>query len=123
MRDHKLGEHAMPTRRTFLKAGGCALVAYAAAPRFLLRTARAAEANGKVLVAVFQRGAVDGLSMVMPYGEAGYVGGRPSIRLQPPKRGETDRAIDLDGFFAFHPPLAPLVPPLEDPALPVVHAG
>ncbi len=112
----------MPTRRTFLKAGGCALVAYAAAPRFLLRTARAAEANGKVLVAVFQRGAVDGLSMVMPYGEAGYVGGRPSIGLQPPKRGETDRAIDLDGFFALHPALAPLVPLWENRAFAVIHA-
>src|SRR6266540_2906997 len=86
----------MTTRRTFLKAGGCALVAYAAAPRFLLRTARAAQANGNVLVAVFQRGAVDGLSMVMPHGEAGYAAGRPSIGLQPPKRDEADRAIDLD---------------------------
>ena len=112
----------MPTRRTFLKAGGCALVAYAAAPRFLLRTARAAEANGKVLVAVFQRGAVDGLSMVMPHGEAGHVGGRPSIGLQPPKRGETDRAIDLDGFFALHPALAPLVPLWENRAFAVIHA-
>ena len=112
----------MTTRRTFLKAGGCALVAYAAAPRFLLRTARAAQANGKVLVAVFQRGAVDGLSMVMPHGEAGYAAGRPSIGLQPPKRDEADRAIDLDGFFAFHPALAPLVPLWENRALAVIHA-
>ena len=112
----------MPTRRTFLKAGGCALVAYAAAPRFLLRTARAAEANGKVLVAVFQRGAVDGLSMVIPHGDAGYTGVRPSIGLLPPRRGESDRAIDLDGLFAFHPALAPLVPLWENRALAVVHA-
>ncbi len=112
----------MTTRRTFLKAGGCALVAYAAAPRFLLRTARAAQANGHVLVAVFQRGAVDGLSMVMPHGEAGYAAGRPSIGLQPPKRDEADRAIDLDGFFAFHPALAPLVPLWENRALAVIHA-
>src|SRR2546428_13583829 len=101
MRDHKLGEHAMPTRRTFLKAGGCALVAYAAAPRFLLRTARAAEANGKVLVAVFQRGAVDGLSMVTPYGEAGYVGRPAPPRSQPPKRGPAHPADS-------HPPPPPL---------------
>src|SRR2546422_1701330 len=112
----------MPTRRTFLKAGGCALVAYAAAPRFLLRTARAAESNGKVLVAVFQRGAVDGLSMVMPHGDAGYAVGRPSIGLQPPKRSDTDRAINLDGFFALHPALAPLVPLWDNRALAVVHA-
>jgi len=110
------------TRRTFLKAGGCALIAYAAAPRFLLRTARAAESNGKVLVALFQRGAVDGLSMVMPHGDAGYAVGRPSIGLQPPKRSDTDRAINLDGFFALHPALAPLVPLWDNRALAVVHA-
>ena len=39
----------MITRRTFVKAGGCALVAYAGAPRFLLRAAHAAEASGKFI--------------------------------------------------------------------------
>src|SRR5438132_8884837 len=112
----------MITRRTLLKAGGCALVAYAGAPRFLLRAAHAAEASGKVLVAIFQRGAVDGLSMVMPYGDSGYAGVRPSIGLQPPRRGESERATDLDGFFAFHPALAPLVPLWQSRALAVVHA-
>src|SRR5438067_5115615 len=112
----------MITRRTFVKAGGCALVAYAGAPRFLLRAAHAAEASGKVLVAIFQRGAVDGLSMVMPYGDSGYAGVRPSIGLQPPRRGESERATDLDGFFALHPALAPLVPLWESRALAVVHA-
>jgi len=52
-------DHAANVR----EAGGCALVAYAGAPRFLLRAAHAADASGKVLVAIFQRGAVDGLSM------------------------------------------------------------
>jgi uncharacterized protein (DUF1501 family) len=112
----------MITRRTFVKAGGCALVAYAGAPRFLLRTAHAAGAGGKVLVAVFQRGAVDGLSMVMPYGDAGYAGVRPSIGLKAPSRGERERAVDLDGFFALHPALAPLVPLWANRTLAVVHA-
>ena len=66
----------MITRRTFVKAGGCALVAYAGAPRFLVRAAHAAPPSGKVLVAIFQRGAVDGLSMVMPFGDPGYAGVR-----------------------------------------------
>src|SRR5206468_3951838 len=92
------------------------------APRFLLRAAHAADASGKVLVAIFQRGAVDGLSMVTPYGDPGYTGVRPSIGLQPPRRGESERATDLDGFFAFHPALAPLVPLWESRALAVVHA-
>ena len=112
----------MMTRRTLLKAGGCALVAYAGAPRFLVRTAQAAEPSGKVLVAVFQRGAVDGLSMVMPHGDPAYAVVRPSIALQPPRRGESERAVDLDGFFALHPALAPLVPLWERRALAVVHA-
>jgi uncharacterized protein (DUF1501 family) len=112
----------MITRRTFLKTGGCALVAYAGAPRFLLRTAHAAQASGKVLVAVFQRGAVDGLSMVMPHGDSGYAAVRPSIGLQPPRRGESERALDLDGFFALHPALEPLVPLWDHRALAVVHA-
>jgi uncharacterized protein (DUF1501 family) len=112
----------LPTRRTFLKAGGCALVAYASAPRFLMRTAGAAEISGKVLVAVFQRGAVDGLSMVMPHGDPGYASVRPSIGLKPPKPGESERAIDLDGFFALHPSLAPLVPLWESRALALVHS-
>jgi uncharacterized protein (DUF1501 family) len=110
------------TRRTFLKAGGCALVAYASAPRFLMRTARAAETSGKVLVAIFQRGAVDGLSMVMPHGDPGYAAMRPSIGLKPPRRGESERALDLDGFFALHPSLAPLLPLWENRALALVHA-
>ncbi|MEK7385258.1 MAG: DUF1501 domain-containing protein [candidate division NC10 bacterium] len=109
-------------RRTFLKCGACSLVALAGPPRFLVRTAAAAEAKGKVLVAVFQRGAVDGLSMVMPHGDAGYAGVRPSIALKTPKPGESDRALDLDGFFAFHPALAPLVPLWENRSLAVVHA-
>jgi uncharacterized protein (DUF1501 family) len=112
----------MDTRRAFLKAGGCAMVAGAAAPRFLLRSAHAAEPRGKVLVAVFQRGAVDGLSMVIPHGDPGYAAARQAIALQPPARGAGDRAIDLDGFFALHPALAPLAPLWQDRALAVVHA-
>jgi uncharacterized protein (DUF1501 family) len=109
-------------RRTFLKCGACSLVALSGPPRFLVRTAAAAESKGKVLVAVFQRGAVDGLSMVMPYGDPGYAAARSSIALRPPKVGERDRAVDLDGFFALHPALAPLIPLWENRALAVVHA-
>src|SRR5438093_6136785 len=108
-------------RRIFLKSGACSLVALAGPPRFLVRTA-AADARGKVLVAVFQRGAVDGLSMIVPHGDPAYATARPTIALKPPKRGEGDRALDLDGFFAMHPALAPLVPLWENRSLAVVHA-
>ena len=109
-------------RRTFLRCGACSLVALAGPPRFLIRTAAAAAARGKVLVAVFQRGAVDGLSMIVPYGDAAYAAARQTIVLRPPMRGESDRALDLDGFFALHPGLAPLVPLWENRSLAIVHA-
>jgi uncharacterized protein (DUF1501 family) len=110
------------TRRTFVKSGACALVALAAPPRFLIRAARAAEGRRRVLVAVFQRGAVDGLAMVPPYGDPAYAAVRPGIAIQPPRSGDGDRALDLDGFFALHPALAPLAPLWRDRALAVVHA-
>src|SRR5438093_8189283 len=109
-------------RRTFLRCGACALVALGGPPRFLVRTAAATAARGKVLVAVFQRGAVDGLSMVVPHGDPAYAAARQTIALRPPKRGEADRAVDLEGFFALHPGLAPLVPLWESRSLAIVHA-
>src|SRR5205823_2068500 len=65
---------------------------------------------------------VDGLSMVAPHGDAAYTAARPSIGLQPPRRGDTDRALDLDGFFALHPSLAALGPVWQSGTLAVVHA-
>jgi uncharacterized protein (DUF1501 family) len=91
-------------------------------PRFLVRAAYAAQGRRKVLVAVFQRGAVDGLAMVVPHGDPAYSATRSSIALQQPRRGDADRAIDLDGFFALHPALARLAPFWESGTLAVVHA-
>jgi len=110
------------TRRVFVKGGACALLATTAAPMLLVRTARAAEGRRRVLVAVFQRGAVDGLAMIPPYGDPAHASARPAIAIQPPRRGDTERALDLDGFFALHPALAPLMPLWTDRALAVVHA-
>jgi uncharacterized protein (DUF1501 family) len=112
----------MLNRRVFLKSGACALMATAAAPRFLVRAAGAAEGRRKILVAVFQRGAVDGLSMVVPHGDRGYYAARSGIALQAPRRGESERALDLDGFFALHPSLAPLMPLWQRRTLAAVHA-
>jgi uncharacterized protein (DUF1501 family) len=110
------------TRRVLLKSGACALAAMATPPRFLARVAGAAEARGTVLVAIFQRGAVDGLSMVVPHGDPGYYAARPSIALPRPRHGEPTTALDLDGFFALHPALAPLRPLWESRALAIVPA-
>jgi uncharacterized protein (DUF1501 family) len=110
-------------RRVFLKTGACALVASASGlPKFLVRAAGAVPARRKVLVAVFQRGAVDGLSMAAPHGDPAYASYRPTIALQAPRRGDSDRAIDLDGFFALHPGLGPLAPLWQSRTLAVVQA-
>src|ERR1044071_8892050 len=87
------------TRRSFVKGGALALVAMGAAPRFVVRTALAQSraARAKVLVVVFQRGAADGLSMLVPHGDADYYGARGSIAIARPSAQES--AIDLDGFF------------------------
>ena len=63
----------------------------------------------KILVAIFQRGAVDGLNMVVPFGEKRYYELRPNLAIPKPD-GTEDSAIDLDGFFGLHPALAPLKP-------------
>ncbi len=110
------------TRRTFVSAGACALVALGTVPRFLVRAAHATPADRKVLVAIFQRGAVDGLGMIVPHGDPGYAAGRPTIAIRPPAHGDADTAIDLDGFFALHPALAPLSPCWRERSLAVVHA-
>src|SRR6267143_308694 len=112
------------TRRSFVKGGALALVALGAAPRFLVRTALAQERAGrpKVLIAIFQRGAVDGLSMVVPHGDPDYYGARGSIAIARPAPGVADTTVDLDGFFGLHPSLTPLRPLWDDRRLAIVHA-
>jgi len=111
-------------RRAFVKAGALALVGLAAPPPFLLRTAGAEQgaARGRVLVAVFQRGAVDGLSMIVPHGEPAYYAARAAIAIPRPEAGRADVAVDLDGFFGLHPALGPLKPLWDDRRLAAVHA-
>src|SRR5262245_40477469 len=101
-------ELAMMNRRVFLKNGSLALVSLGFAPSFINRTVQAARARQKVLVAIFQRGAVDGLNMIVPHGEKAYYAARPSIAI--PRPNQQDGAVDLDGFFGLHPRMAPLEP-------------
>ena len=111
----------MTSRRVFIKQGAFALVSLGFAPSFLARTAMAAGGRAKQLIAIFQRGAVDGLNMIVPYGEGEYYKLRPSIAIARPGAGP-DGALDLDGFFAFNPRLAPLKPLWDRRDLAVVHA-
>ena len=107
----------MMNRRVFLKSSGMALVASGLLPNVFVKMAKAGTTNGrKVVVAIFQRGAVDGLNVVVPYGESAYYAARPSIAI--PRTA----AIDLDGFFGVHPSLAPLVPYFKDKSAAFVQA-
>jgi uncharacterized protein (DUF1501 family) len=111
----------MLSRRVFLKNGAFAFVSLGFAPSFMARTAAAASGRSKQLIAIFQRGAVDGLSVVVPHGEAEYYHARPSIAIARPNGGDA-AAIDLDGFFGFNPRLRPLKALWDARLLAVVHA-
>src|ERR1700693_5583160 len=110
-------------RRIFLKSTGLALFAGGFLPNVFVRMAEAGTpASRRVLVAIFQRGAVDGLNVVVPYGEKTYYDARPSIAVPPPGSGE-NAALDLDGFFGLHPSLSPVLPSLKDSSAAFVHAA
>ncbi|HET7349251.1 MAG TPA: DUF1501 domain-containing protein [Acidobacteriaceae bacterium] len=109
------------TRRAFMKDGALAVIGTAAVPTFLTRSvlaqATTAQAQGKKLVIIFQRGAADGLNVVVPYREPAYYQYRPTIAIP------QNQVIDLDGFFGLHPAMAPLKPLWDQRHLAVVHAS
>ena len=110
----------MPTRRVFLRNSALAVVGTAAIPSFLTRAAFGAAETAtrpKRLVVIFQRGAADGLNIVVPHGEQHYYAMRPNINI--PKKS----VLDLDGFFGLHPSLAPFQSLWEQRHLAIVHAA
>jgi len=114
----------MPSRRVFLKGSALAMFGVGSMPAWLSRSlyaADTAESRKKILVAIFQRGAVDGLNMVVPFGEPRYYALRPSIAIPKPD-GTPNSAVDLDGFFGLHPALAPLKPIFDAQHLAIVDA-
>ena len=114
---------ALHDRRFFLKSYGLALAGFGCTPSFLMRAVASTDpARRKILVTIFQRGAVDGLSMVPPVAEGRYYDLRPAIAIPRPGQGD-DAALALDGHFALHPSLARLEPLWKRGALAVVHAG
>src|ERR1035438_1990739 len=103
----------MTNRRVFLKNSALAMVGAGTAPLWLQRALYAQDAPSprkKIMVAIFQRGAADGLNVVVPHGEKAYYDMRPTIAVPRPQKGNPDSAIDLDGFFGLHPSLAKLKP-------------
>ena len=107
------------TRRVFLRNGALAVVGTAAIPSFLARVAYATQSSAtqnKRLVVIFQRGAADGLNIVVPHAERAYYAMRPSINIP------RNQVIDLDGFFGLHPSLVPFQPLWKQRYLAIVHA-
>lgn len=112
-------------RRVFVKRGALALVALGIPPKLLAQPLLAGTrgfARKKTLICIFQRGAADGLSMVVPFGEPAYYRGRGSIAIPAPTRSGAEGAIDLDGFFGLHPALDPLLPLFQREEMAIVHA-
>lgn len=115
-------------RRYFLKSSGITLASFglmAAAPKFLHQFANAqtlvdARGRKKILITIFQRGAVDGLNMVVPHGESEYYNLRNTIAV--PKPNQTDGAVNLDGYFGLHPSLKPLESFWQSKQLAIVHS-
>ena len=105
--------------RRALLGGSASLAAVSALPR----TARATpSATAKpVLIQVFLRFGMDGLTAVVPYGDDPLYNHRPALAIRPP--GTTNGAIDLDGFFGLAPSATALLTPYNDGRLAIVHAA
>src|SRR5215213_526258 len=116
-------------RRYFLKSGSIALASIGmslSAPAFLKRVVMGNTLTGgkrKTLIAIFQRGAVDGLNMVVPFGEPNYYDSRPSTAIAKPEPGNVETAISLDGFFGLHPAMKAFKPLWDSKRLAIVHAS
>jgi uncharacterized protein (DUF1501 family) len=117
-------------RRFFIKSGGVALASFGlmnGMPSFLQRAvlAQASRQSGrrKTLIAIFQRGAVDGLNMVVPFGERSYYDLRPAIAIPKPGSENSESALSLDGFFGFHPAMSALKQLWDSKRLAIVHAA
>ena len=112
------------SRRAFLKQGGIAMIGMSTLPGFLRRAVAATPMpNRKKLIVLFQRGAADGLNIVVPFAEPNYYRIRPSIAIPQPRPGGGLAALDLDGFFGLHPGLASLMPLFRNRQLAIVHAA
>jgi len=109
------------TRRGFMRGGALALVGTSVIPSFLTRSIYAemttAAANKKKLVVIFQRGACDGLNVVVPHAEKNYYSMRPSIAIK------ESEVIDLNGFFGLHPQMAAFKPLYDQGHLAIIHAA
>src|SRR5215469_1224840 len=120
----------MFTRRVFLRGSAIAMVGMGSAPMWLARAAASEGRKRKTLVAIFMRGAADGLNIVVPFGDPRYREVRPTLGLQPPRPQEENPnggpfgpVIDLDGKFGLHAGLRPFKELWDNRQLAIVEAA
>ncbi|HEY2015491.1 MAG TPA: DUF1501 domain-containing protein [Bryobacteraceae bacterium] len=113
----------MLTRRIFLRGSAMVMAGAGSLPFWLGRAAAATQGKRKILVAIFQRGAADGLNVVVPFAEKRYYELRPTIGIAAPGGSNAfNSAIDLDGHFGLNPSLQPLKPLWDRKMLAIVEA-
>jgi uncharacterized protein (DUF1501 family) len=115
----------MISRRAFIKAGGLALfgVGMGGVPSFIARAANQSKIlspykKNKILVCIFQRGAMDGLMAVTPFTDSYLKAARPTLFMNADSNGAL---IDLDGKFGLHPGFKSFAPLFKDKQLAIVH--
>jgi len=118
----------MVTRRGFIKAGGLALfgISLGGLPNFLARAAETKKIihpykRNKVLVCIFQRGAMDGLMAVTPFTDNYLKTARPTLFMSAAKSNNPNPLIDLDGRFGLHPAMKAFEPMFLEKRLAIVH--
>lgn len=118
----------MTSRRAFLKAGGLALVGIGlgGVPGFMARAADSQKRAGlykrnKILVCIFQRGAMDGLMAVCPFNDPYLRAARPDLFMSPARNGTGRALMDLDGSFGLHPAMQAFEPLFREKRLAIVH--
>ncbi len=114
------------TRRDLLKRTGVLAMGMLAWPQWMPRVAfapRDAPTQGDVLICLFMRGGADGLNLIVPHGDKGYYAARDQTAIPQPNASNAKAAVDIDGFFGWHPNLRPLKQVYDARALAVVHAA
>lgn len=109
-----------------MKSGAMALFA-AGFGGVLTFIARAADSRkilspykkNKVLVCIFQRGAMDGLMAVSPYSDPFLKTLRPTLYMSP--AATEGKMVDLDGRFGLHPSLSAFAPFFTEGRMAIVH--
>lgn len=118
----------MASRRGFLKAGGLTLfgIGIGGIPAFMAEAANLIQAPAlfkrkKILVSIFQRGAMDGLMAVTPFTDQYLKAARPTLFMSAAKGGSGRPLIDLDGRFGLHPSMSAFEPVFREKRLAIVH--